>query len=70
MFFDDPHTLMTQENRNSFNRYTGKQEFDRKSIAETMCVAGRHPSQNDEPLQTALPIPPALFGFDNPVQKK
>jgi hypothetical protein len=44
------HTLITQENGRALNRYTHKQEFHRNVSRE----------QDEEPLQTALPIHRAL----------
>jgi len=38
MLLRDPHALVTQQYRDSFNGHTGEKQLDRECIAETMCM--------------------------------
>src|SRR5215469_3559771 len=51
----DAHTLMPQQNRDTFNRHTGKKQFHGKRIAESMGVPVRNTGKNKESFQTFLP---------------
>ena len=41
----DPYALMAEQDRNTLERHSGKQQFDRERIAEPVCMPAMHSRQ-------------------------
>src|SRR5215467_2681692 len=52
-----PHTLMAQQNRDSFNRHSSEEQFDSERVAETVRMSVRHARKFEESAQPRLPAP-------------
>src|SRR5208282_442093 len=63
MFLRNAHALMPQQNRNTFQGYTGEQEFNSERIAEPVRVGVRNTGQLKQTAQAALPVTYTGLGF-------
>src|SRR5258708_27932677 len=61
MLLSDPHTLVAQQYRNSFNGHTGEKQFDSECVAETVCMSVRNVCEFEEFAQSRLPAPHDAF---------
>jgi len=72
MLLSDPHTLVAQQYRNSFNGHTGEKQFDSECVAETVCMSVRNVCEFEEFAQARLPAPHDAFQlpFSTPKEKR
>jgi hypothetical protein len=61
VFLRYPHTLMAQQNRDSFNRHSSEEQFDSERVAETVWMSVRHTRKFEESAQPRLPAPHDAF---------